>query len=95
MKKVIDGKLYNTETAEKVASWANNYNRGDFNRVDQDLYLTKKGNYFMHQKGPVGYNGAVFKIVPFDDVIEAFEWASQKLSGDEVEELFPKQIEEA
>lgn len=48
MKQIIEGKLYNTETAEEVASdryWdGHNYDRRGRN---QYLYRTKKGNFFI------------------------------------------------
>lgn len=46
MKKIINGKLYNTETAKTVISWKL-HNRGDFQYASNTLYVTKKGNYFV------------------------------------------------
>ncbi len=37
MKKIKNGKMYNTETAKKVSSWYNGYTGGDFNRVERVL----------------------------------------------------------
>lgn len=49
MKKIINGKLYNTETADLVASdryWdGNNWERHGRNIF---LYKTKKGSFFLH-----------------------------------------------
>ena len=49
MKQVIDGKLYNTETATEIASdryWdGHNFERHGRNTY---LYKSKKGNYFVH-----------------------------------------------
>lgn len=47
MKKVIDGKLYNTATAEHLASYYNHKSASDFDLRDEDLYRTKKGTYFL------------------------------------------------
>ena len=65
MIKVIDGKRYNTETAEQVYSYWNGMGRTDFRFRSKDLYLTKKGVWFIHHEGgamsdmavPVGSNG--------------------------------------
>ncbi len=51
MKKVIDGKLYNTETAEHVHGWDNGRYGNDFRNRSKDLYRTKKGNWFLHHSG--------------------------------------------
>ena len=50
MKRVIDGKVYNTETAEEIGSYSYGY-RGDFNRVEETLYKTKKGSFFLAGNG--------------------------------------------
>ena len=53
MKKVINGKRYDTETAALVA--ADSYsNYGDFGYWAEELYHTKKGNWFL-----VGEGGAM------------------------------------
>lgn len=41
MKQVIDGKLFNTETAERVAHDDNSLPVNDFNNWDETLYRTK------------------------------------------------------
>lgn len=51
MKKIIDGKRYDTETATKVANWDNGCYGNDFNAVDEDLYITKNGNWFLDGSG--------------------------------------------
>ena len=51
MKKVINRKLFNTETAEKIAYWDNDQHRRDFGFMAETLYRTKKGHYFIHGEG--------------------------------------------
>ena len=51
MKKVIDGKMYNTETAELVHEWTNRRSTRDFKHRSKDLYKTKKGNWFIYHCG--------------------------------------------
>jgi hypothetical protein len=50
MKKVVNGKLYDTEKAELVASWSFG-NPGDFEYVNEELYVTKKGVWFLYGEG--------------------------------------------
>ena len=50
MKKVINGKLYNTETATEICSYEYS-NRGDFHYCQETLYVTKKGAYFIYGVG--------------------------------------------
>lgn len=65
MIKIIDGKRYNTETAELVFEYANGHNCGDFQYRSKDLYRTKGGAWFIHHFGgamtdmsvPCGNNG--------------------------------------
>ncbi len=51
MRRIINGKVYNTETAEKVAYWDNDLFVNDFGFMSEALYVTRKGNYFIHGKG--------------------------------------------
>ncbi len=55
MKKIIDGKTYNTETATHIGNRSHSY-PGDFSYCDEDLYLTKKGTFFL-----AGAGGAMSK----------------------------------
>lgn len=50
-KKVVDGVVYNTETAPCVAAWDNGRRNGDFSRLAESLYRTARGNWFLHGSG--------------------------------------------
>lgn len=50
MKKIIDGKLYDTATAKKIAEWDNG-RCGTFWEECETLYRTPKGTYFLHGWG--------------------------------------------
>lgn len=50
-KKIIGGKMYNTETAKQLAYWNNGYTRSDFNFTEEALYLKKTGEYFLYGHG--------------------------------------------
>lgn len=51
MKRVIDGKIYDTETAEELHAWSNHLSGSDFNHCEESLYLTKKGAFFLAGSG--------------------------------------------
>jgi hypothetical protein len=51
MKKVINGLLYDTEKAEAVANYSNNRGYGDFKALEETLYRTKNGRWFIHGIG--------------------------------------------
>ena len=48
MKKIIKGKVYDTDTARELASWANGGNWRDFSHLEETLYRKKTGEYFLH-----------------------------------------------
>ncbi len=103
MKKLINNKLYNTETAEKVGRYSNGYGCGDFNYVSESLYKTKSGAWFLHARG-----GAMTEyktvhgdsqssgetIIPLSNE-RALEWLSQNDLVEVAEKYFPGDIEEA
>lgn len=49
MKKIINGKTYDTETAEELAARCENCR--SFEYVNETLYKTKKGAYFLAGEG--------------------------------------------
>lgn len=51
MQQVIDGKKYDTETATLLAEYSNDYPPGDFSSIEEALYLTSKGAYFLAGEG--------------------------------------------
>lgn len=96
MKKIINGKLYDTETAKKVAEWSKNCARNDFSYYEEELYSKKTGEFFLYGEGNAAspYNEYSYgsytggeKIVPLT-YEEAREWAERKLDADEYIELF-------
>lgn len=97
MKKYINGKKYDTETAQAVGSWSNNLSYRDFGWCRETLYRKKTGEYFLHGEGgalsryaePGNGNmrgpGASIRPLTFD---KAREWAEEHLDGDEYEAIF-------
>ena len=105
MKRVINGKLYNTETAEEVFTWENHYYRNDFHYCEETLYRTQKGAFFVAGEGgpmskyavPVGSNGSGGGdgLEVLSDA-EALAWLEEKEADVEtIERVFPGRIEEA
>lgn len=64
MKRIIEGKTYNTDTAQYICDLDCRANRGDFGWHDTKLYRSPKGQFFIAGKGgamsmwsqPVGTN---------------------------------------
>jgi hypothetical protein len=50
MKRIINGRRYNTETATQVAEYFTG-DRGNFGFVDEALYRTPRGNWFLAGRG--------------------------------------------
>lgn len=51
MKQVINGKMYNTETAREITDWTNGRNLQDFYYYKEELYKKKTGEFFLYGKG--------------------------------------------
>lgn len=85
MKKIINGKVYNTDTATLLADYEYGYSR-DFNYVYEALYLTKKGAFFIHYEG-----GANSK---YAEVVGQNQWSDGEglrlLDEDEAKEFLEK-----
>jgi hypothetical protein len=104
MKKIIDGKVYNTETATFIA---NDYfsNCSDFYYYDESLYRTRKGSYFIAGEGGAMTKYAVScgnnstsgssKIFPLT-LDEALEWCeNHDIDADTIAEEFSELLQEA
>lgn len=97
MKKYINGKKYDTETAREVGS-ASHGSRRDYGWYQETLYRKKTGEYFLHGEGNAAspYKerneamhmwgpGSAIRPLTFD---EARAWAEEYLEADEYEETF-------
>ena len=102
--KIIDRRVYDTRKAELVHDFWNNYGRGDFRFLAEDLYKTSKGNFFLLGSGGAltGYavdaggvtTGTDDNIIPLDKA-EVVEWLENHRGSDKILELFPDECEEA
>lgn len=97
MKKIINGKLYDTDTAKRVGQWDNNRSYRDFSHVEEELYRKRTGEFFLHGKGgPMSkyaescgdntWSGGE-ELIPLS-AGKAREWAEKHLSADEYAEIF-------
>ena len=103
MKKIIKGKVYDTETATELASYSNGGTWRDFSHFEETLYRKRNGEFFLHgEGGPMtryaeaqGQNscsgGARFMPLTYQ---EAQEWAEKHLDGDGYEEIFGPVVED-
>lgn len=96
MRKIINGKKYDTETAELLATTDNGYLSSDFKYCSEELYLKKTGEFFLYGVGgPLskyaepygnGWSGASI-IIPYTEE-EAKVWAVENMSVSGYEKLF-------
>ena len=103
MKKVINGKMYDTDTATKLASWCNMQDFSNFNYVDETLYKKRTGEYFLYGEGGPMTKYAVSTgsnswsggemIIPLT-LSAAQEWAEEHLDGDDYQKIFGEVAED-
>lgn len=51
MKKIINGKMYNTETAEEINCWENTPYKSNYAYFIEYLYRKKTGEFFLYGSG--------------------------------------------
>jgi len=102
MKKIVDGKIYDTATAERIAERKSGYGRGDFNWCEETLYRTKKGRWFLAGQGGVmsryaqssgDYKTISLDIIPLTQE-EAVAWLQEHVP-DKLAKYFPNLFTEA
>ncbi len=87
MRKIIDGKLYDTDKAREVGRWSNGWGGPDY--ASTELYRKRTGEYFARVvRGEyVDDLGYLDTIIPMS-YAEAKEWAERHLATDEYEDEF-------
>ena len=98
MRKIIKGKMYDTDTATNVGDWGNGHYTSDFDYCGETLYRKRTGEYFVHGEGGArskyakpDYDGwcGGSAIVPLS-YDAAREWAERHLDADTYETEFGK-----
>lgn len=98
MRKIIDGKLYDTSTAKCLGEWSDGLGFGDFNHREESLFRKKTGEYFLYLYGGAntpmaepayggGWQGGEL-IRPLLSAEGAKRWAERRLTADEYESVF-------
>lgn len=97
MKKIINGKLYDTDTAKELGRWSNMGDTRNFHWYREVLYRKRTGEYFLHGEGGPLTQYAVSisdnswsggdKIIPMT-AATARKWAEEHLDADEYAEIF-------
>lgn len=96
MKKIINNKAYDTETAQEVGTWDNGLFPNDFNYCSETLYRKRTGEYFLHGEGGAlsayaiifGNNAKGGECIRPLDFETARAWAEQSLTAEEYEKYF-------
>jgi len=103
MKKIINGKIYDTDKAVAIADYSNYLGSNDVYYESEVLYKTAKGNFFLYGEGGAfsRYSGGNGKqswgdsdIIPMSPS-EAYEWLQDNNEVEVIEELFPERLTEA
>lgn len=96
MKKIIDGKTYNTETAKKLADFESGWNPTDAYYYYEELFQKRTGEYFLAGRGQAlskyseidsGTSFGSEKIIPLTYNL-AKQWAETNLESEEYEKIF-------
>lgn len=97
MVKIINGKKYSTETAEREGFYSNSPGRNDFHWVEESLFKKRTGEFFLFcEGGPASIyctwidshnRTSGDKIIPMT-FEEARRWAEEHLEAEEYEEIF-------
>lgn len=97
MKKVIDGKRYDTDSAKRLGCWESDQDYRGLYHEEEELYRTKAGNYFLYcyggaasqyskKTGPNEWSSNEL-IQPISEE-RARKWAEDHLDGDAYEMIF-------
>lgn len=97
MRKIINGKVYDTNTAKLLTVWENDCSPSDFGYTSESLYIKRTGEYFIH--GESNANGKYArmeygmycggeKITPLTKK-QAMAWV-ENYANDDYEKIFGK-----
>lgn len=96
MKKIINGRKYDTTTAKLLTTWSANKSYSDFDYYEESLYIKRTGEYFLYGSGNAAspynrYDGSSWcsgeEIVPLTED-EARRWVEAHKEPECYEEIF-------
>ena len=99
MKKIIKGRLYDTDTAERIGYYTNGSDCRSYLWFEETLYRKKTGEFFLHGNGGptsryaecTSPDGHAFRsgeaIVP-QTIDQAKTWAERHMDADDYIEVF-------
>ena len=103
MKKIINGKKYDTETAKEIGCWDNDHPRNDFHFFEETLYQKRTGEFFIFGSGNAAskYSRSCgqnewcgdSRIIPLE-YENAWRWAEEHLDADTYEAAFDEVAED-
>lgn len=110
MRRIVNGKVYDTEKAEEIGYYRNGRGRSDFRWIEESLYVTSKGNFFLAGAGGAltryaepRYKGGSLRdggmgegegIIPLSKE-EALSWCEENLDIEDYQEYFKDIMEDA
>lgn len=104
MKKIINGKRYDTDTAKECGTAYSKLGRRDFGYWEETLYQKRTGEFFLYGEGGPASRYAVSagqnswsggeKIIPLS-FETARKWAEEHLRAEDYEEIFGLPDEDA
>ena len=103
MIQIINRKRYDTKKAELIGLWNNGHCTGDAHYYSESLYVTIKGNFFIHKAGGAlsdwaekinNISSPFEKIIPINKE-QALDWLSRNNCPEVAEKYFHDLIEDA
>ena len=102
MKKIINRKIYDTDTAELIHHWDNGMYGNDFRSCEESLYITKNGALFINGSGgPMSKYAEHFgnTTAGSSNIIlltkdEALDWLEQHDGTESIKKYFKEDIKE-
>lgn len=102
MRKIINGKAYDTDTAVIVGEWDNGAGYSDFGWYREELYRKRTGEYFVWGEGHAASKYATHSYGAFQSgeaitplsYEDARKWAEEKLTAGRYEREFGEVIED-
>lgn len=103
MRKIINNKVYDTDTAVRVGVWSNSSDCRELSFVQESLYKKRTNEFFLHCEGGAmsiycthldeNHTGYGERINPLS-YEAARQWAEEHLTAEEYEELFGEVVED-